>query len=204
MDHGETHLSNGKAGGRFSSGSAACGDDGEFLRRRRTRILRERAVLLAREPKPLISSGDVLEVVTFRLAEEQYALESVCVGEVFPLRNLTPVPGTPSFVAGIANLRGQILSVLDLRVFFDLSRRAPEGMVILLRSDSEEMELGVLTDALLGVRTLFREDIRPAPQSLSGPRGAYLKGVFGEDLILLDGRALLRDRSLVVDEEIPE
>lgn len=172
------------------------------LRERRARILRERAILLAREPKQLVSIGDALEVVVFRLAEEVYALESTCVGEVFPLRNLVPVPGTPSFVAGIVNLRGQILSVLDLRVFFDLPRQDPEGMVLLLRS--EEMELGVLADALLGVRTLLREEIRPAPPSMPGPRSAYLKGVLGEDLILLDGRALLRDRSLVVEEELPE
>jgi purine-binding chemotaxis protein CheW len=172
------------------------------LRERRARILRERAILLAREPKQLVSTGDVLDVVVFRLADEVYALESTCVGEVFPLRNLVPVPGTPSFVAGIVTLRGQILSVLDLRVLFGLPRRDPAGMVLFLRS--AEMELGVLADVLLGVRTLLREEIRPAPPSLPGPRAAYLKGVLGEDLILLDGRALLRDRSLVVEEASPE
>src|SRR5690349_2115527 len=63
------------------------------------------------------------DVLEFTLAYERYGVESRCVREVHPLRDLTPVPCTRRFVLGIVNIRGRIVSVVDLRRFFDLPQR---------------------------------------------------------------------------------
>ncbi|MDA8325786.1 MAG: chemotaxis protein CheW [Nitrospiraceae bacterium] len=82
-------------------------------------ILRKRALALAKEPEAP-DSGEHIDVLEFLLARERYAVESSYVREVWPLKDLTPVPCTPPFVLGIIGVRGRILSVLDLKKFLNL------------------------------------------------------------------------------------
>ncbi len=83
------------------------------------RLLQERARLLAQEP-PAPTSGEVLMVVEFTLGTEHYGIDSTLVREVYPLKEYTPLPGTPDFIMGIMNVRGQILSITDLCTLFAL------------------------------------------------------------------------------------
>ena len=174
-----------------------------FVEERMDAILRKRAKKLSREvQKEGPAAGDLLEIVEFRLGEERYAVASLHVGEVFPLRELAPIPCAPKFVAGVVNLRGRIISIVDLKFFFDLpgAEHSPEERVIVLRSG--EMELGFLADALVGIRTISLRSVHPPLPTMAGVRAAYLLGVEGEDTAILDSGKILRDESLIVDEEV--
>lgn len=164
-------------------------------------VLRARAKALARETEPE-AIAEHLAVIEFLLAYERYAIESVAVREVVPLRDLTPLPCTPPFVLGIVNVRGQILPVLDLKRFFDLPQKGLTDLnkVIIVRSG--EMELGFLADAVLGVRSLPLGDIQSSLAALTGIRAEYLRGVTPEGLIVLDVATILSDRRILVDEEV--
>ena len=83
------------------------------------RILKRRAEILARE-KAEKADEDSIEVVEFLLANEHYGIESHFIREVYPLKDYTPLPGVPSFVLGLVNVRGRILSVIDIKKFFDM------------------------------------------------------------------------------------
>ena len=78
-----------------------------------TQILRARARVLARPRKQAPATETLLELLEFRLARERYAVEVRYVREVYPLKDLTPLPSTPPFVLGVVNVRGRILPVLD-------------------------------------------------------------------------------------------
>ena len=86
-------------------------------------ILRSRARALARAPQQTATAQQFLEIVEFRLASETYGLEAAFVREVYPLKDFTPLPSVPPFVLGILNVRGQILSVIDLKKFFGLPEK---------------------------------------------------------------------------------
>lgn len=162
-------------------------------------ILKIRASLLARQPEQVDQKGASLEVVEFLLAHEHYGLESSYIREVYPLKEITPLPCTPPFVLGIINLRGQILSVIDLKKFFNL----PDQTLTLHRVivvHTAEMELGILVDTVLGMRTIPIDQIQPALVSSSGIAEAYLRGLTVERLIILDIAKILTDPSLIVDE----
>lgn len=166
-------------------------------------VLRERAKKLSGEfLKERSTREDLLEIVEFRLGPERYGVGSLHVGEVVPLREYAIVPCTPSFVSGIINLRGRIVSVVDLKFFFDIPATAvsEETRVVVLRS--RDMELGILVDALVGIRTISLRNIHPPLPTMTGVRSAYLLGVEGEDIAILDGARMLRDESLIVDEEV--
>lgn len=166
----------------------------------RGRVLRDRAQRLAREPAAE-ETGERLEVVEFLLGAERYAFETSFVREVHPLRELTQLPCTPPFVLGIMNLRGEILSVLDLCRLFDLAPRgaAELSKVIVLRSAG--MEFGILADAVVGVRTILGQGVQSSLATVTGVRADYLKGVTQDHLVLLDAGKMLADRRLVVHEE---
>lgn len=166
------------------------------------RLLRERARLLAREIQPEKSADLEIELVTFKLAQENYAVESGYVREVYPLKFLTPVPGAPSFVLGLTNLRGEILSIVDLHAFFELPNPGltDRSRVIVLRSPV--MEFGILADSVTGTLRIGATDLQPALPTLTGIREDYLKGVTGARLIVLDAARLLASPSIVVNASV--
>ena len=165
-------------------------------------ILKTRAENLAREPEAEAKAGVSMEVVQFHLAGEDYAIESLYIREVHPLKGLTPLPCTPPFVSGIVNVRGQILSVIDLKKRFDLPDKGLTDLAEVILLHAEDMEFGLLADAIEGVREIPLDDIQPSLPTLTDVRAAYLRGVTNEQLVILDGAKLLSDERLIVHEEV--
>jgi purine-binding chemotaxis protein CheW len=118
------------------------------------------------------------------------------------LRELTPVPCTPPFVLGIINVRGEIVSVIDMKKFFDLPERGLTDMNKVIIVHDDKMEFGILADAILGVRSILREDIQPSLPTLTGIRAEYLQGMTKEPLVVLDTEKILSAKNLVVHDEM--
>jgi purine-binding chemotaxis protein CheW len=165
-------------------------------------ILTARALALAREPHGDETATESLTVLEFLLAYETYGIELSCVRETRPLRDLTPIPCTPPFVLGVINVRGQILSVIDLKKFFDLPEQGLTDLnkVIIVHDDG--MEFGILADDVCGVRSIPLAELQPSLPTLTGVRAEYLKGVTSDRTTVLDGKKLINDRKIVVHEEI--
>lgn len=165
-------------------------------------ILHARARALARPPEHTAVAEASLELLEFRLARESYALETRYVREVCPLKNLTPLPCTPPFVLGIVNVRGRILPVLDLKKFFDLPEQGLTDLhrIILVRGN--DLELGLLADVIVGVRTIPMDSLQASLPTLTGIRTEYLKGVTSERLVVLDLARILADPKIIVQEEV--
>jgi len=167
-------------------------------------ILTARAQALAAEAVQQEPADECIEVVEFQLAYERYAVESRYVREIYPLESLTPLPCAPPFVLGIINLRGEILSVIDIKVFFELPAQGLTDLnkVIVLQMDS--MVLGVLADAVNGVHRVRIGEIQPSLPTLANIRDAYLKGLMESRLVILDGEKLLSDTNIIVNEQVRE
>ncbi len=166
----------------------------------RERILEARAEALARESEGAKDS-DSLEIVEFLLADEYYGIESRYIREVYPIKDYTPLPGTPSFVLGLINVRGLIVSVIDIKKFFDMPDKGISDLnkVIIIHGDM--MEFGILADEILGVRNVAPNEIQPPPPTLTGIREEYLRGITRERIVILDAKRLLGDENIVVFEE---
>ena len=165
-------------------------------------ILRARAQALARPPETAPDEGASLEVLEFSLALERYAVETRFVREVHPLRDLTPLPCTPPFVLGIVNVRGRILPVLDIKKFFDLPDQGLTDLHRIILVHGNDLELGLLADAIVGTRTIPVDDLQPPLPTLTGIRDEYLKGVTAECLVVLDLDRILSDPEIIVHEEV--
>ncbi len=162
-------------------------------------ILDKRALQLAMTVKAEVDSDTCLKIVEFRLGEEIYGIELQYIHEVYPLQNLTKLPGLPSYIKGVINVRGRVVSVLELKDIFQLNADDSNQTrkVIILRS--AEMEFGIAVDMIMGVRAAREDRLTLSLPTLKGSRSDYLKGITENHLIILDGRKLLNDPKLVVD-----
>jgi purine-binding chemotaxis protein CheW len=145
--------------------------------------------------------GNLLEVLCFSLGEERYAVESGYVATVLPLPQFTPLPGTPPYVLGIVSVRGHIVSVLDLRVFFELPIEGLSDRNYLVVLRNQEMEFGLLADRIRGIEQMARTGLQAGLANLSGIRANYLLGISSEQTTVLDGARLLGDPSLRIHDE---
>lgn len=173
------------------------------------KVLKARAELLAKQPEDT-TTGERLEVVEFMLAQERYGIESSYVREVYPLKEYTPLPCTPRFVLGLINVRGQIISVIDIKKFFDMPEKGFSDLnkVIILSSDKhshskvEGMEFGILADSILGVENIAVSGLQPSLPTLSGIREKFFRGIASERMVVLDAGKLLADKNITVHEEV--
>jgi purine-binding chemotaxis protein CheW len=163
-------------------------------------VMDERARALARPLETGPAAGETLDLVTFALASERYALEARHVREVVRLVDYTPVPSAPEFLLGVTNVRGEILAVMDLRKFFDVPHKGLTDLSRVLVLGHERAEFGVLADAVFEVAKARLDEILEPPASVAGIGREYLRGVTAEALVVLDGAVLLEDAHLYVDQ----
>jgi purine-binding chemotaxis protein CheW len=164
-------------------------------------VLRDRARTLAAGGSGTGEPGNRLEVLRFRLASESYAVELAWIGHVRPIVDFTPLPGVPPFVKGVVNVSGKIVSLVDLKVKFDLpdAGLSAASMVIVLSGPS--MEIGLLADEIFGIESIPADSVQAQLPSLSGVRAEYLKGVAPGGLVVLDGARILSAASMVVNDQ---
>jgi purine-binding chemotaxis protein CheW len=163
------------------------------------KILNKRALKLAQETSSEINDSNKIAVVEFQIAQESYAIELNRIRIIHPLKELTFIPGTPDFIRGVINLRGEIISVVDLKVFFDLPDQGFTNLSQVIILSSDEMEFGILADAVLGVAEILKTDIQPSLPTLNGIRADYLKGITGNGMVVLDVEKLLTDKKMCIN-----
>lgn len=163
-------------------------------------VLKQRAKILAREPAQLEHAGQQLAVLEFLLTHERYAVDSAFVREVVPLKDLTALPCTPAFIRGIVNVRGEIISVVDLKTFFGLPERGLTDLNKIVILNDGAMEFGLLVDAVVEAHAIALRDIQPPLPTMTGIHAQYLKGVTAQRLVILDAARILADPRLIVRE----
>jgi purine-binding chemotaxis protein CheW len=138
-------------------------------------------------------------VIEFTSAGERYAFETAHVAQVYPVGPITVIPGVPDFVVGIIAAQGNVLPVIDLRMFLNLplsSLAEPAAIVVLA---GEDMETGILAEEILGIRRYSADSLEYELTVPDSVRSTYLLGVTLGRTAILDASRLLSDPRLVVD-----
>jgi purine-binding chemotaxis protein CheW len=122
--------------------------------------------------------SSVAHLVCFRIGRETYAVDIFVVREIVKAQEITPVPGTAEYVLGIINLRGKLVSVVDLAQRLGFEKARVERTSRILVVDLDGFTVGFLVDAATEVLKLSSEAIEPAPDELKrSVRDDYLEGV---------------------------
>lgn len=165
-------------------------------------ILASRTRTLAGELNDEPLRQEFLEVAEFMLAEERYGIEKNFVSEVYALKDLTPLPCTPSFILGVVNVRGKVLTVIDIKKLFELPDNGLNDLNKVIIVHARGMEAGILADVIVGVRSVPVSNIQPALPTITGIRAEYMKGVTGDQLIILNMENIFSDEKMIVNETI--
>jgi purine-binding chemotaxis protein CheW len=161
-------------------------------------VLRTRARELAKPAETRISGAHLLEILEFTLGRERYAFASTFVREVFPLTEITPLPGLPTHVLGVVNVRGRILSVMDIRRLLDFPNVGLTNLNKAIILHHADMELAVLADEVTGVYVVDMDEGQSTLPTLTGNREAFLQGVTRDRVVVLDAGKLLASSDLLV------
>jgi purine-binding chemotaxis protein CheW len=160
--------------------------------------LTERAQKLA-QPAARLKGIVRIEVLKFRLAYQEYAIEMKFIREVVLTGAITPVPGTPEYISGICAIRGEIISLVDLRALFSISGRGLTDLNRVIVVTDGTMTFGILADYITGIATIpaiLPAEPIPVPSSGEVP---YQLGVV-DGIVVLGGAALLADPRMLIDE----
>jgi purine-binding chemotaxis protein CheW len=104
-------------------------------------------------------------------------------------------------VLGLVNVRGRILSVVDIKKFFDMPDKGLSDLNKVIVINDERMEFGILADAIVGVRIVAVSELGPPLPTLTGIRAEFLQGITGERMVVLDTARILADKNIVVHQE---
>ncbi len=143
---------------------------------------------------------DIIQVVTFFIAEEEFAVEILDVHEIIRLIQITPVPNVAEFLEGVINLRGKVIPVINLRKRFDLPRIANSGKTRIIVMELRQKIMGFLVDEVSEVLSISKHIIEETPPIVAGVDAEYIRGVANMQnglLIILELEALLEVSPLV-------
>lgn len=141
-------------------------------------------------------NDEILQWVTFQLEEETYGINVMQVQEVLRYTEIAPVPGAPSYVLGIINLRGNVVTVIDTRARFGLMGAEVTDNSRIVIIEAEKQVIGILVDSVAEVVYLRSSEIDSAPNIGTEESAKFIQGVSNRDgqlLILVDLNKLLND-----------
>ena len=162
------------------------------------------AEVQARQAHEFVPSG---QLVTFTLDGVEFGMDIDRVQEITPRTDITPVPGSPSFVLGVVNLRGMIIPVLDSRQRFHLPPKPPTDKTRIIILSLAGQATGLMVDSVAEVVKLDDFTLRETPPLVAGVRSEYLAGMVtaGDRLItLIDHEKLLDSAEFGLREVLAE
>lgn len=126
-----------------------------------------------------------LQVLSFELDNDHFAIEIGIIQEVIEYRKVTRVPRSPEFMQGVINLRGQVIPVVDLRVYFGMSTKEANLdtciIIIDIEVDNEACAIGIVADSVQEVVEFDVTEIRPAPKIGLSVDNRFIYGMVEQD-----------------------
>ena len=135
--------------------------------------------------------NDSARYLTFKLAEEVFAVDVANIREILDFTTVTKVPQTPEFMLGVINLRGSVVPVVDMRLKFGMSRteKTVNTCIIVteIELDGEAVVVGALSDSVQEVLELEPAQIEPAPRIGTRLNTDFIKGMgkYNEQFIMI-------------------
>ncbi|MCH8293777.1 chemotaxis protein CheW [Candidatus Poribacteria bacterium] len=152
-------------------------------------------------------TGQELQLVGFKLSDEQFGVEILCVREIIRVVSITRVPRAPGFVEGIINLRGEVIPVIDLRKRLNLESREFDNSTRLIVVELNDQQIGFIVDSVSQVLRVPADAIEEPPEMVTGIDSEFILGVTRIDdgerlLLILDLKRILSQAEQVAMERV--
>ena len=129
-----------------------------------------------------LAQADDVELLSFRLADQEYCLEVTSVREIRGWTRATPLPHAPAHVQGVINLRGTVLPVIDLSLRLGMAPIAPTERSVIIVVQDRASSLGLLVDAVSDILSIPSDALQPPPAMADDRTTGFIQA-----LTLVDG-----------------
>jgi len=163
-------------------------------------ILRERAERAAQASQDETTVG-LISVLEVHITNEIYALPISELTAIYDSIIVIPIPCVPAYITGVANIRGQILSVLDLAMLLGGERDADtDGALIVVtnRNASVALRAETIGDTV----TINTDELTATPATIGSDQSQYIQGILPDGTSLLNISMILNNQALIVDEQV--
>lgn len=132
-----------------------------------------------------IHTNAEVELLSFRLAEQEYSVDIMSVREIRGWTRATPLPHAPAFVRGVINLRGTVLPVVDLSTRLGMAPVAGDARNVIIVVQVGTQSAGLLVDAVSDILALPRSELQAPPDLTADTAHSFI-----EALTIVDGRMI--------------
>jgi len=144
--------------------------------------------------------------ITFHVGEELFGVDIMCVEEIIIPRKCTAIPRTPAYFLGIINLRGEVISILDMRGRFHLAPAEVNENFRIIVIHAQGSKFGMLVDQIDSIVTLENHAVQSASKFVSQEKQKYIAGSYRLDedklLLLLDQEHLIDEEDFYIQQEL--
>lgn len=177
------------------------------------KIFKERADKLSRIEKKSDDGKDLIKIISFNIGNELYGIDIKYLNEVHEVDKITHIPCTPQVISGLINLRGSILTVLNLssllnpsaeKIQKELSEKNNNELQKILILGNDGIRAGIRVDSFGTLYELSKDSIQPV-SSIFLERNKIIKHEFpinNASLWIIDAEELLNDERLIVNEDV--
>ena len=142
--------------------------------------------------------GNVSQIVSFRLANEEYGVDIMLVQEIILMGQITCMPQVPDYICGLINLRGHVIPIIDLRRRFGLPAADNDEHTRIIVVNVGSQTIGIVVDAVNEVLRVNPDQGEPPPSSVAGIGHDYIRALLKFDKKLL---ILLSIENVLSNEE---
>lgn len=123
-------------------------------------------------------SDDILELSIFEVGQVTCALPIDEIQEINKHMEITRVENAPDYIRGISNLRGSIITVIDMRKKFGMESKSFNESMRMVVVKNQDEQIGLLVDKMLDVLQAKSDEIEPTPSNINGIAGTYFSGIY--------------------------
>ena len=121
------------------------------------------------------------ELIAFRIGEQEFCVNIMSVREIRGWTPATPLPHAPPYVLGVINLRGVVLTIVDLASRLGMTPAEPTARHVIIVAQVGQRVIGMLVDAVSDILTVVDDDIQPTPEISSELEKQYARGILAID-----------------------
>jgi len=163
-------------------------------------ILRKRAESISTGNDKNKEDIETISLLEFSLGKEHYAIKTNKLKEIIVAKRITEIPCTPAHIFGVINIRGNIVSVIDLKKILQLDYVGINDFASIVVVDYNNSMVGIVADEVIGVENVDIRKIQKGKLEIVKIKKEYLTGITDETVIVLDIDKVLSDKSIVVEE----
>lgn len=143
--------------------------------------------------------GEMRQFISFRVDEEEFAIDIMAVREIKGWSETTTLPNQPEYLLGILNLRGTIVPIVDLRCRFGMGLTTATRSHVVIIAAVQDRIVGLLVDAVSDILTIAANAIRPIPDVERQEGAQYLTGIIAveDNMVILLSLSALFDRAAI-------